>query len=371
MAINKNFKFLLCLLILQFLIIDVYGVTQCLSDTGSAVDWWIAIKYPNSRAYSYTDSSKQGNSLTQSKYSFTQNSPSCLNYTLSQIYDVSKISYTIYNDQPPENDESYFQQQQQQQQLHSKIIRAPMVDDAHAKGIVATDDSANGFWLVHSVPEFPVSPNSSNSFEYMQDGQTQYAQNLFCVSINSWSNFNLIGKQLQYYRPNYYASYFTSTAKSSASSWYDSSNDIYIHSAQNSLQSILSRSKMTINSFAKTGYYGSGWDMYSEFVAPSLKLDLYAETWRRGSGTPLPSSCDKTYKVENIKDLNINGHAWDYLDDHSKWAISSSSSSTWVCMCDINRMASQGNRGGGCLCFQNSGLHSSLLSSVAAAEKCP
>ena len=105
--------------------------------------------------------------------------------------------------------------------------------------------------------------------------------------------------------------------------------------------------------------------MWDELIAPNLQSAMDVETWRQGSGSPLP------YHVENVEYVTMAGITWKYTADHSKWGITSPSSSTWSCVGDINRMASQGNRGGGAVCFQNSGLHKSILASIKSVAPCP
>jgi len=348
---------LLLVLLLVFVLIQSSSPTlQCLSDTGNPVDWWVTVKYPNSRSYSYTDSTISGNALAESKYNYYTGSQSSLNFTLSPLYGkTSGLSYIMFNDEPPNSSLSLFQ--------------SPLVETAHAKGIIAVDDYGDGYWLLHSVPIFPLSPAESTTFQYMLDGETEYAQNLFCVTFDSWSVFNTIGYQLQFYKPDIYGYSFTSIAETNAPNLYDALTK-YIHVANYSIPTIKSKGGLSIRSFAKTSYYGYGYDLYDELISPKLKEAIDAQTWRQGSGDPLPSNCTETYHVMNIDDVDINGHSWNYLNDHSKWAVSSSSGSDWVCMCDMNRMASQGERGGGALCFENTGLHNSLLGDVTDVESC-
>jgi len=111
--------------------------------------------------------------------------------------------------------------------------------------------------------------------------------------------------------------------------------------------------------------------VWDELIAPNLQSAMDVETWRQGSGSPLPSNCTAKYHVENVEYVTMAGITWKYTADHSKWGITSPSSSTWSCVGDINRMASQGNRGGGAVCFQNSGLHKSILASIKSVAPCP
>ena len=42
----------------------------------------------------------------------------------------------------------------------------------------------------------------------------------------------------------------------------------------------------------------------------------------------------------------------------------------WVCVADINRMASQRGRGGGAVCLQHTLLHGALATTIGAADVC-
>ena len=77
------------------------------------------------------------------------------------------------------------------------------------------------------------------------------------------------------------------------------------------------------------------------------------ETWIRG---PIPPTLDsdgihKTFDVKYI-DLAPIGlpFTWPETHDHAKWGVTTSGS--WVCVGDINRMVSQRKRGGGTVAFQ-------------------
>lgn len=205
---------------------------QCLSDSGKAVDWWIAFKYPNpdGRAYSYTDAAASGSSyaLARSSHSFSTGQASALNYTLSQLYSktANSLSFVLYNDDPPaaakrDNDNDGNGDGSDAFEPASPFRRqVAAAQKAHAKGVIAFDNSGNGFWLVHSVPKFPVSPMSSAKFQYMDDSQVKYAQSFLCVSFSGWATWNTIGTQMQYFRPQFYPSQMSTTGQQNAANLY-------------------------------------------------------------------------------------------------------------------------------------------------------
>ena len=209
---------------------------KCRSDGNADVDWWIAFKYPNpdGRSYSYTDAAAGSSSYTlqRSAGSYNPGSKSSLNYTLSQIYGkpANSLTYVLYNDDPPSAAAllQHHQEQQQQGELahDDDGYRRRQVDEllaaqkAHAKGIIAFDNTGAGFWLVHSVPKFPVSPSSSGAFQYMDDSQVKYAQSFLCVSFSGWSTWNQVGLQMQYFRPQFYPSSVSTTAQTNVPNLY-------------------------------------------------------------------------------------------------------------------------------------------------------
>lgn len=53
---------------------------------------------------------------------------------------------------------------------------------------------------------------------------------------------------------------------------------------------LLSKNGVEFKSFAKTRKYGQ--ELYEDFVAPTLKLNLYVESWIHGPGV-LKSNCTR------------------------------------------------------------------------------
>ncbi|RWS00041.1 plancitoxin-1-like protein, partial [Leptotrombidium deliense] len=120
--------------------------------------------------------------------------------------------------------------------------------------------------------------------------------------------------------------------------------------------------KTEFSIFAKNGK--SGIDLYETEIAPFIKSDLFVESWRKGSGNPLPSNCKSTYKLINVQDVSLKFGSnsaskgvrtvlWSYREDHSKWSISEDSKKPFVCIADLNRMLSQNKRGGGAVCIRD------------------
>ncbi|VDK43595.1 unnamed protein product [Gongylonema pulchrum] len=109
--------------------------------------------------------------------------------------------------------------------------------------------------------------------------------------------------------------------------------------------------------------------VYSDLIAPQMRISIYTETWMNGAGD-LPSRCATQYKVINIEKLNIGGTAFANSHDHSKWAVAMDSSEPVLCIGDINRQDSQAKRGGGAVCFENQHIWSLYHSSIVDSQKC-
>lgn len=136
-------------------------------------------------------------------------------------------------------------------------------------------------------------------------------------------------------------------------------------------------------SFAKSEKFGE--DLYADLVAPNLQTDMLVETWPNGPGK-LNSSCQKnTYHVLNIDSIDFKSSsdtAFTTTHDHSKWAISSDIKKhpnsaelrdklKYVCIGDINRMATQYKRGGGTVCFRNEFVWEAFRNLISSFEACP
>lgn len=322
---------------------------KCKNDKGGNVDWWTALKFPDGRKYAYGDSS--ASTLKTSSNTFSTRSASALNATLSQLFpSPASTTYFFYNDQPP------------------TTTREIMGDDAHAKGVLAVDDKGTGFWLVHSTPLFPKGPSKTSKFAYMEDSQVENGQSFLCVSFSTWNAFQNIGAHLLTLRPDIYDSKITTKAKTSAPNLNTLFTGGYTKVSAISDKTLNTAGGAKFKAIAKSGYFPRGYDLWDEVVAPKLRVNLFVQTWRNGAGDPLVNNCTASYKVNNVEKMNLLGVSWKAGSDHSKWAVSASTSSNWVCIGDVNRMASQGVRGGGTLCIQNTNLAKSIRSAVTVTK---
>ena len=141
-----------------------------------------------------------------------------------------------------------------------------------------------------------------------------------------------------------------------------------------------------------TSYYKSSnyhVDLFGGIVAPRLHQSLWAESYRQNPGNPLKSNCSSSsssnsFNTENIEQIKINFFnnqqsivQFDTVpNEHSKWAISSSSPITnpVFCIGDLSRMENQFNRAGGATCLVDNNISriiwTAFHSIINKVEKC-
>ncbi|CAG2115740.1 unnamed protein product, partial [Medioppia subpectinata] len=333
---------------------------QCRDETGKEVDWYVVYKLPRITGakppletganYAYmTSESKSGwilsdRNITDEKSIFGQ--------TLAPLYVKTidpSISYLNYNDQPPNDTATH--------------------GAAHAKGVVAANGK-QGFWLIHSVPHFaPI--ETDHQYVYPSTG-TMYGQTALCISIDI-NQIDKVFTQLLYMQSYVYQMNITpELAKQSTK--IDALKRKEWDSGKKSVVSITSSGGIAFTSFSKSP--ADLVDLYSGIVASELDINLYVETWRKGAGSPLPSECDLKDTVENVHEISLSFNnskltgVFDYLHDHSKWAISKTSTAPYVCFGDINRMKSQFKRGGATTCFKNPLVWKHMNEWVSKVDKC-
>lgn len=337
---------------------------MCRDENGKNVDWFIAYKLPkderskdpqNGLKYVYSSSELTSTSWIAGKYPITDGR-SIFAQTLSTLYGShsSNFNFILYSDQPPKSE--------------------PGSGKGHSKGALLFDQDS-GLWLTHSVPGFPIDPDSGSKYEYPSTGIPN-GQTLLCISFKTKS-LEDITTNLLYIRPHIYGFSINPTVRTSHPQLDSLINKKWIKTgvSQRTLTTIGGQSFMT---FGKSP--SNFLDIYSEVLAPTLSANMLAETWRKGAGTPLPSSCNTTYSVQNVKEVGIDAagerikgaqEAWSYTEDHAKWAIGTDSKRPYVCVGDLNRMRSQFKRGGGAVCFRDNRIWNIMNQSVKDIEGCP
>ncbi|XP_022085270.1 uncharacterized protein LOC110976371 [Acanthaster planci] len=321
----------------------------CLDANGKPVDWFIVYKLPRD-SQGQTSQVREGyaqmymdvnNPILKLSDVWLNATDQAIAYTLQQIYQnygSQKLAYLMYNDQPPDE--------------------VPKWRCGHSKGDLAFDGTS-GFWLVHSIPKFPL---PSSEYYNWPSNARRFGQQLLCVTFR-YNQFEKVGQQLKYNNPWVYDANLPSGLVNHTPSIRDVVNKQHITSPPwNRALDLTSKAGRKFVSFAKAGKFGK--DLYADWLAPYFNSDLYVETWQR-LGKNMNSSCVGGLDVYNVKHLNLaDGEDFGNCQDHSKWAVTIKPGLEWTCIGDINRQFTQERRGGGTLCLQNAAVSLPLMASV-------
>ncbi|XP_031844247.2 deoxyribonuclease II [Nomia melanderi] len=354
---------------------NVQNRLQCKDENNAPVDWYVLYKLPKTStssnplirdgyAYLYATNATIGTGWHLSTRSIAANN-SIPGITLAPLYDQKnedKSMWTLYNDSPPDT--------------------PAVFKYGHTKGVVMVN-SEQGFWLIHSVPNFPAVPEGGEvtrpskrvnvtiqgKYNYPESG-TFYGQSFLCISLGS-DQFNVLGEQLMYNEITVYAKNIPESLGARYPMLTDAINQKRVKSPPYNRKAVLrSLGSTNFTSFAK----GSKWqkDLYADFVAPQLQTDLYVQSWLNGRGK-LPSTCSRR-KIYNVKSLIFDAANIDFTSsrDHSKWAITVTNRTTthWVCVADINRADTQYSRGGGAVCLKQPSLWIDYRNAINDVEPC-
>ena len=333
---------------------------QCINDVGKPVDSWIILKKPKGTTYFFYDSLEKD--FKTSPYSLNDSSSGALAHTSKQLWHQD-ANYVIYNDQVPKLYNI----------INDTIINNTVLGQfGHTKGFFAfddvsddvSDDNSNGFWLTHSIPLFPLGPQSSNTYLGLGSNAKTYAQHLLCLSVSAKTLDTLAGAFLLN-RPQIYDSkLLTTNSYENIRNLIDgefSTGDSCL------ITPLLSQGGMPFHVYSKTSEWNN--DLYAGCVAPYEKDTLWVETWIRGKaeGPVCPITAYDTLDIKSLNFAPLDGQ-WLETQDHSKWLITETNKR--VCMGDINRMMTQYARGGGTTCFLDDILHTVLKKAITAIDEC-
>ncbi|XP_063974026.1 plancitoxin-1-like [Diachasmimorpha longicaudata] len=330
---------------------------QCKNENGTIVDWYVLYKLPKISsssnplirqgvAYAYITNAtvNQGWKLSTRSIKSALSIPG---RTLDLLYKdnvARKIAWLLYSDQAPD------------------VPAKPTF--GHAKGAVVAD-LVDGFWMIHSVPNFP----SDTRYHYPDSGERN-GQSFLCISIKS-EELDVISPQLVYNQVIPY-SYHIPEDFPQRSSLVDVSQRPTIRNPPFYRKQVIKSMRGTeFTSFAKTSKWQR--ELYGDFVAPQLQASLMVESWQNGRGK-LPSKCQamRVYNVDSIL-LEAANIQFSSTLDHSKWAVTASNrnNKNWICIGDINRADGQLNRGGGTVCLNSSALRRAYKGLINDYERCP
>ncbi|HET6260808.1 MAG TPA: deoxyribonuclease II family protein [Chloroflexia bacterium] len=333
-------------------------MTQPLSaigDNGQPVDWWFIYKVPkNARpasvvghtgagatGYEYVYYDAQSTALAPSQHCLNEPS-NALSATLCQLVDdtADSAGWIFYNDEYP-------------LELH----KVNAGSKGHTKGVLAFDLATNSaFWLLHSVPRFPLP--GTDAFPV---NELDYGQTFLCVTLKDVATAEMIAQQmLAQQGPQTYGARLPQSLDV-ASVWRALAADKLSLLATPTDITFSSLGGRMFRSIAKSRLWGK--DLWTDLVGPNLGVDLDVESWRRGAIPGNEDSDNRDWVADDISiDLEPLGapYFWQNAKDHAKWALSVEDNDDWVCVADINRQTSQAKRGGGTICFQESRLWANL-----------
>ncbi|KAM6935880.1 deoxyribonuclease-2-alpha [Lycodopsis pacificus] len=341
----------------------------CYNDQGDAVDWFYMYKLPKEHEKSphqgemYLLLERGSEGWTKGKET-VNDTTGALGRTVGQLYSQgqnTEVAYILYNDQRPAED-----------------VGNGWVGNSkggHTKGVVLLDKN-QGFWLVHSTPDFPP-VRQAGQYYYPSSGVVN-GQNFICVTY-PLDRFQTIGEQLLINQPNVYdcdvpkslASLVPALAAVCGKKHPSAHIFPRMKPVSNRSVTLTSKDGTKFISFAKGSSFDQ--DLYHSWVAPSLRSDLLVQFWIRSSGI-LPSDCSLGWKVLDITLINP-GQTFPFKasQDHSKWAVSPKQAGAgggWVCVGDINRNKAEERRGGGTVCLQDPVVWKAYRTAALECEAC-
>jgi deoxyribonuclease-2 len=374
---------------------------RVLGDDGKPVDWWFIYKVaegstahggPAATGQEYVYFDARMAATTDAKLSLSPHhidQDGALASTLKSLFSApsradNRRGWFVYNDED---------------HVDAKGGGAGPEDRGHCKGILAFDlDTDTAFWLVHSVPLFPLQPQ----FDYPGSGH-KMAQSLLCIQLANADAAQHIAK-LMYdaHGPNVYLASDELPRSATHPLGYPPSQlprtevgqllaeddpRIALMQDQNGSSGrkpapyagrvpFVSRGGQQFLAIAKNRAWGnptldpSGTkDFYNQLVSVALNEDIDVETWEDvGPRIPPALEAGERHSIENMQGVNLKPlgirYAWAEKVDHAKIAISDrrnpAGSPRWVCVGDINFTDAQERRGGGTVAFQCPALWQSL-----------
>jgi deoxyribonuclease-2 len=316
---------------------------QCKSDSGAAVDTWVAFKGPKGTDYDYWDTET---ALGASKHSMNDTTVGALGATLSQLW-LTSTEYLLWNDSPPG-------------------AAGYNYTVGHSKGVWAWNLATGDAIIVqHSVPQFPQGPSAVEKYVGLGSNAWMYGQHAACFHTTV-SELARLAPLAELAVPGIYDSRVSGGTPAPLAALADGA---FSTDAQCESISFETVGGVNITYFAKSTQWNN--ELYSECLAPTLQTSLLVESWIRGSAEG--PACGGALHVNDVQSLAYpGGMSFTEYDDHSKWAISAGAGAgpDIFCASDINRMTTQFARGGGAYCWEDASLVGALAGSISGADSC-
>ncbi|KHJ89009.1 deoxyribonuclease II [Oesophagostomum dentatum] len=244
----------------------------CKNMEGSDVDWFAAIKLPSGadefKGYSfvYFDSTQKG---WKKSIKLINSTKSAIGATIDQIYRMDKKTMfnIAYNDDCPGKE----------------------VDSGrgHSKGVALFDEKM-GFWILHSVPNYPP----PKKYDYPESG-TKYAQSFLCLSLDA-NVLPEIGQYMRFAQVTPFITNLPKYHKTIAPVLEDVVNRKSLgrsDSIYTTIANIKTLKGKKITGFSK--HKKSNFDLWHDFIAQNIKTPMAVETWRNGAAKDVGTRCDK------------------------------------------------------------------------------
>ncbi|NP_001086671.1 deoxyribonuclease II, lysosomal L homeolog precursor [Xenopus laevis] len=342
---------LLRLLTHVILPVSSFAAISCYGDQGQQVDWFIVYKLPQMKGteleggvkYMYQDSSSGGWVPGASLMNSTDSAVAQTVGQLYKAYGMKDVAYVLYNDAPPK-------------------ISSSGIDRGHTKGILLLDKT-QGFWLVHSTPQFPPPANLSYNWPH---NALHNGQSFLCVTY-PYKQFGDIGKQLLYNTILPYDSSIPEDFSADFPELKSAAQKGTVKEPPWNRQVVLtSVGGKEFTSFSKHAHFGD--DLYSGWVSQVLKSHLFVQFWQNSRGV-LPSNCSQPFYTYDILEIGFpSAYSFTSHIDHSKWCVTDGPG--WACVGDMNRDLREEQRGGGTVCVNDVAIWKSFRSLVSSYEKC-
>ena len=384
-----------------------------IGDSGKTVDWWFMYKVSKEShtttgqtvtggEYAYFDSSmskQRGAKLVLSKKRVDKQN-GALHETLGQLFTedakaTRSLGWYCYNDEDQLDDDG---------EITGDAERG------HCKGVLAFDlESNSAFWLIHSVPMFPMTTDAN----YPASGLSM-AQTSLCISLpdvgtaksiaqlmfdahgpNVNLSSDLLLKSLTH--PNGFSKSEMPMTDVLALLQKDDPRILLMQNLNGSLKkpkpysgriAFHSRAGEKFLAIAKNKAWGNPKldrggekDFYDDLVGPVLKEDIAVEDWA-ATGSRIPAEVERGDKlrVESMRSVNLTSQgipfSWSSKVDPGRVAIADrsnpESSHRWVCVGDINFADALDAFGGGTVAFKCQALWTSLAQAICEeAEAVP